>query len=546
MRANRFTPREFILTASVTDRGFLTAWLLLIIAVLFIHLGGYPLLDSDEGRNGEVAREMAATNDYVMPRLDALPYLDKPIVFFAAAAACMEVLGPTETAARLPALLFTLGTAALLAWFARRVGIDWRATGIVFLATPLTLAFSRTVIFDSALTLFITIAIVAFFEAAEDRRPRLSTAVAWAAMGLGVITKGPVALAVPLMIAVPYAIWRKRARFLVSVSALIAFVVVVAPWVWAITRVVPDFLHYVLFTETATRLATGALKRTGPPWYFIPFLIGGAFPWCFGLLRTWDRLSRRSEPAESRLYVYLVLWIGVPFLFFSLSQSKRPQYILPLMAPIALLVARNWFESRRASRATAIASIAFGVVLIAAVSFVKLRIEYADAARITAIAVGACALVGGAIALATRSTIALAALTLPVIAIPIAANPLLNAIAIHRSTKALVAQLPSADEVIGLQAFSGSMAFYLQRPIILVSPNGDEFTSNYLKSHYTQFAMDDSTLRPFDWLPHAFDHARPRLIIVRTTDRSNRAIAERSGARLVATSARFVAYTMPR
>src|SRR5207237_10066408 len=108
------------------DRRLLAAWLLLIIVMLFIHLGGYPLLDADEGRNGEVAREMAATNDYVMPRLDGLPYLDKPIVFFAAAAACMEVLGPTETAARLPALLFTLGTAAVLAWFARRVGIDWR------------------------------------------------------------------------------------------------------------------------------------------------------------------------------------------------------------------------------------------------------------------------------------------------------------------------------------------------------------------------------------------------------------------------------------
>ena len=92
--------------------------------------------------------------------------------------------------------------------------------------------------------------------------------------------------------------------------------------------------------------------------------------------------------------------------------------------------------------------------------------------------------------------------------------------------------------------FSGTVAENNEGRV--VSPNGDEFTSNYLKSHYAQFATDRSTLRSFDWLPHAFDHARTRLIIVRTTDRSNRAIAERSGARLVATSARFVAYTMPR
>ena len=131
-------------------------------------------------------------------------------------------------------------------------------------------------------------------------------------------------------------------------------------------------------------------------------------------------------------------------------------------------------------------------------------------------------------------------------AIPIAANPLMNALAVRRSTKALIAQLPQADEVIGLQAFSGSMEFYLQRPIILVSPNGDEFTSNYLTRHYGQFATNASTLRPPGWLPHAFDRERTRLIIIRSNDSANRAIAERSGARLVATSARFVAYTMPR
>ncbi len=90
---------------------------------LAIHLGGVPLLDADEGRNAEVAREMAETNDYVMPRLNGLPYLDKPIVYFAAEAAAMEVLGPTELAARLPAYLFTLATAAVLFWFARRIGV---------------------------------------------------------------------------------------------------------------------------------------------------------------------------------------------------------------------------------------------------------------------------------------------------------------------------------------------------------------------------------------------------------------------------------------
>src|SRR6266850_1361528 len=126
--------------ASLSERGVRIAWAVVAAIAIAWQLGGYPLFDADEGRNGEVGREMAATNDYVMPRYDGLPYVDKPIVYFAAEAAAMEILGPTETAARLPALLFTLMTAALLAWFARRL---WGAeeawlSAFVLLSMPLT------------------------------------------------------------------------------------------------------------------------------------------------------------------------------------------------------------------------------------------------------------------------------------------------------------------------------------------------------------------------------------------------------------------------
>src|SRR5436190_8606445 len=277
-----------------------------MVVVLSIDLGGFPLLDPDEGRNAEVGREMALTNDYVMPRRDGRPNLDKPIVYFAAEAAAMELLGPTELAARLPAFLFTLATAAFVFWFARRLWTKSEAmiAAIATLATPLTVAFSRTVIFDSALAFFVTVAVGCFYLAI-DRHPERSegpgrvggaldgatgaarpakslaharddggwTVLAWAAIGFGVITKGPVDIALPLLVAIPYAIWRKRASWIWSLKGLIVFVIVIAPWVWAISRAVPDFLHYVLVTETVQRLATKALKRTGPPWYFVPLLV---------------------------------------------------------------------------------------------------------------------------------------------------------------------------------------------------------------------------------------------------------------------------------
>src|SRR5204863_6940223 len=123
---------------------------------------------------------------------------------------------------------------------------------------------------------------------------------------------------------------------------------------------------------------TGALKRTGPWWYFIPYFLGGALPWTFVVLGR--RLDRRD-----RTNLYLLLWIVVPFLFFSLSQSKRPQYILPLVPAVALLVARTWCDAKRGTRIAAALLILLGGATIAALRFVHLRDEFAVGARATAI-----------------------------------------------------------------------------------------------------------------------------------------------------------------
>ncbi|MCU1349974.1 MAG: hypothetical protein JWO56_3004 [Acidobacteria bacterium] len=525
----------------------LRAWLLLVLIALATHLGGYPLFDADEGRNGEVGREMAATNDYVMPRLDGLPYLDKPIVYFAAEAAAMEVLGPTEVAARLPALLFTFATAALLAGFARRLwGSDaaWTAA-VVFLSMPLTIAFSRTVIFDSALTFFIVAAIIAFWFAIEEGSRR-ATVLAWAMIGLGVLTKGPVAIIVPLLVAVPYAIRRRRGRALFSFGALLAFVAVIAPWVWAISREIPDFLHYVLVTETAQRLATKALKRTGPPWYFIPYLIGGGLPWAFVALGGWRELKERWRENET---LYLLLWVLVPFLFFSISQSKRPQYILPLMPGLALLVARM----TRGMRVAAGVLAAFGVLLVVAPWFVHKRDAIVAAALPLALALGGCCLVAGLVAFfAKRRDLVIAALSLPMIAIPLLANPLMNVIGERRSARDFVAQLRAhltpQTEIVGLESYTGSMSFYLQRPFVVATPDAEELTSNYLIRHYPRFADDPrSTMRRPEWGARLLDdRSRPRIFIVRDVDRRNRALLEQRGARVVGIGAHHVAYTIAR
>ncbi|MBI3081736.1 MAG: glycosyltransferase family 39 protein, partial [Gemmatimonadetes bacterium] len=336
---------------------------------LVFGLTAHPLLDPDEGRNAEVAREMAATNDYILPQLDGLPYPDKPVLFFAVEAAVMELLGPTVPAARLPPLGFTLATIGTVAWFARRRGgsnAAWTAA-VAAAASPLTLGFARTVIFDSALTLFVVAALAAFYEAISDRAWHWST-LGWAAIALAVLTKGPIGLALPLMIAIPYAVWRRAGRVLWAPAGPLLCTVLLLPWLMAMSRRVPEFLSYALGTETLARLTTPALGRTGPWWYFLPILLAGALPWSVAALAGLAKGGWRGPDRKIDPYVaFLLCWMVVPLVFFSLSQSKRPQYVLPLVPAIALLVAHLWRGNQPAgAQAAAGTLIAAGLLIGAA------------------------------------------------------------------------------------------------------------------------------------------------------------------------------------
>jgi 4-amino-4-deoxy-L-arabinose transferase len=348
-----------------------------------------------------------------------------------------------------------------------------------------------------------------------------------------------------LFVVIPYAWKRKNVRVVFPILGVVVFAAVIAPWVWGVSRAVPEFLHYVLVTETAERIATKALKRTGPPWYFIPYLLAGALPWSLVALfsvRTW---WRRRDPA----LLYLLLAIAVPFIFFSLSQSKRPQYILPLMAPLALIVARVWDEAR--TRAAAIVLAVFGVILLVAplvLHRTKMQPEIAAVADQTAIILGAACALGGAAALFTRRRELLAiSLSLPMIVLPLAANPLMRGLGVRRSAKAFVAELAphvtTSTEIIGVEAFTGSMAFYLGRPITVVTEDASELTSNYLVRRYDTFTSNPaSPLKPLAYFERSLSSTEPRVYIVRNDDAKRRGLLEARGWRVVADGAHHVAY----
>ncbi len=513
--------------------------LVALVAALLLgwNLSAYRFLDPDEGRNAEIAREMMASNDYLVPHLNGLPYLDKPIVYFAAAAAAMELLGPTERAARLPAWLFTIVSLVLVArWARRRWGPDAGWLAAAALATmPLVSGYSRTVIFDSALAACVTAAVLWLWDG--------RAVLGWAAIGLGVLVKGPIAITIPLLALVPASLLTGRgARRLFPLAGLATFFAVTLPWFLAVTARHPDFPQYVFVEETFQRVTTGRFHRTAPPWYFVPILLVGTFPWivpALSRLRAWRDTwrGRRMDPAAADA-VLLASWVLGPLLFLTLNQSKLPQYVLPLFPAFALAAAWNLTRHghRLAWRWTAALLVGCGAALLTLPWWlpapVRMTPETRAAIPATAMALGGATVLAAALlAIAARRVrpgLAGLAYALPVLAVPLISTRLMRAVGDERSAARLAAVVTAALEdaagsagagdVMGIAAYPPSLPFYLARAVPVATATGRELTSNWIAARAAQYRERPGTpLLPADaWREVLVRCPRPTVFIARS------------------------------
>ena len=532
-------------------------WVILTFGFMY-GVADYPLLEPDEGRNAEVAREMALTNDYVLPRLNGLPYLDKPVLFFAVGALSMEILGPSEFAARLPSLLFTIGTLGLVWVFGRRHFDTTTAltAAVATAATPFFLAYSRTVIFDSSLTFFAVAAIFALYESIEAPTDEGATwwrAGAWAATALGVLTKGPIALALPLLACIPYAIVRRRLTRIVDPLSGLLFLALVLPWVFAISQEIPNFVKYVFVTETLSRLSSNELGRAETWWYFIAILPAATLPWSLVALTNVRRLGTKLKGAERYQVQFFLSWLVVPFIFFSLSTTKRPQYVLPLVPAIGFLCAIAWRqrESFKEVRVVGIALGFIGAFFMAMHNHIASWVSASDlvASRIpsTAITLGALCILAATLVIAgvRHRGIVMLGLSLPIAAIPIVGAELMSAIGTDRSARELARAIdelagPGA-QVVTIESFPTSLPFYLRRPVVVATDDGSELTSNYLLRHFDAW-KDAPTIRPARWWREALlECRRPRAFV---TSVHHESVRRELAATLptIAVTRKYVAY----
>ncbi|XBS69251.1 lipid IV(A) 4-amino-4-deoxy-L-arabinosyltransferase [Acerihabitans sp. KWT182] len=350
------------------------------VLLYLIPLNGRLLWQPDETRYAEISREMLQRGDWVVPHLLGLRYFEKPVAGYWLNNISQWLFGDSNFALRFGVALCSGVTALLVYALAMRM---WRQRGTAYLAALLFL--SMTLVFivgtynvlDPMITLWLTLSMAGFYLAwtVEGMAKKLAAYVLLGlACGMGVLTKGFLALAVPVIAVLPIAIQQRRFRDLLIYGpvAVIAAALLCLPWALAIAHREPDYWHYFFWVQHIQRFAEDDAQHKAPFWYYLPFIMGGSLPW-LGLLpgslgKAWLEKQRRPE------LFFLLSWMVMPLAFFSIAKGKLPTYILPCMAPLALLMAAYAVDCAAALRhrvfkLNAGINILFATVCIVALAF---------------------------------------------------------------------------------------------------------------------------------------------------------------------------------
>lgn len=328
----------------------------------------YGLFDLDEGFYGAVVRDMIHRHDWITPTLAGKPWFEKPILAYWLAIPSVQMFGDW-VGPRLPSVLCTIATVAVIFRFVRKHSSAEvaRLACLVYATNLLVVAIGRMMMTDAPLVLSLTLALTTLADVAFSHKPG-SNVGAWCLIGLfvglGVLAKGPVALIlfggifIFSSFSVPAfkGIWKSAWPL-----GLLVCGVVVAMWYVPCYRANGQtFIKEFLIDQNFGRFAGGDKAHTLPSWaawanpfYYVAILAASLLPWvCFSgfslVKNAWIK-SKGDEPDDVKpntLSKFLWIWFLVPLVFFTISGTKLPHYILPAVAPIAILVAVQLLKRR--------------------------------------------------------------------------------------------------------------------------------------------------------------------------------------------------------
>lgn len=464
-------------------------------------LGVGTLWDNSETAYGEVAREILLFHDWIVMHLNGDPWFVQPPFYFWIAAICAKFFGTTSFALRFPSAVATIVMGAMTGYaVARQAGTRIGIYASVILSSCLMQAvIGRLAIMDALLDLAVALSVFWWFRSLETGRDRYYVYGAISA-ALGFLTKGPVAIVIPLLVIVPYALWSRRHEpthapsLRAWVLSLLIGVAVIVPWLAAIAAHSGPRALWELIGHYTFGRYTGVIEnQAGPVWYYVPVVILGFFPWIAFLpmaIVYGVRQLRSSATDESiaRLWRLAFAWTVVPLVFFSFAKTKLPNYIALEFPALALMTAL-YFDAivrKGASRSAIISAVSvpafIGMVAFAIWAFARDNRLTADPASVhPLIAMGAAIFIGSlltAVLLARRATIGVAPYALG--ATTLIAMDILAVLALpHAEAYKPVPQLAAVitarrqpGDVVAIQSFRGgnALVFYTQPHVYTLSP----------------------------------------------------------------------------
>lgn len=318
-------------------------------AFLFLYgIGQFGLIGADEPRYAQVAREMLERHDWITPVLGGQPWLEKPPLYYWQAMLSYQVFGVSDWAARLPSALDASCLVLAIYFSLRRFRPGSELDGALMAASSAGIAgYARAASMDMALAAGFTIAMLGWWVWRESGK-RIYLASFYVAIAFGMLAKGPVAPLLAALVIVFYAAATRELRPILKtlwLPGILIFCAIALPWYFVVQMRNPQFFHEFFVEHNFGRFSQNIYHHTEPFWYYLPVTMLGLVPWTVFAIaggvqtaRSWWSGPKESN-LESQFQIFVCSWLIVPVIFFSLSQSKLPGYILPAIPAGTLLVA---------------------------------------------------------------------------------------------------------------------------------------------------------------------------------------------------------------